>query len=169
MNLLQLTLAAMAIALVVPLAALPGLLWRNGAVATMGAGALLAFGANWTIGFVTQFTGGFGSQLVYNVTLNYITAYIFVGGALLLFGGWAIALSAATAARDWRSVAWLVGGVFASVVIFLYGLAGPDNGCFMGEGLCVAANPTRDSVWFLLSSVIGPATLLVFALRAPRA
>ena len=169
MTFLQTMLAGVAIALVIPIAIALGGFWRNGAVAIMGAVSLVAFGANWTVGLVTQVTGGYQSPYLNNVALIYITGYVFAGGALLLFGGWAIALTSATGSRRWCAVAWLAGGVLATVVIFAYGLLGPDNGCFFGDAPCLPANPTQDGLWFLLSSVIGPATLLAYALLRPSA
>jgi hypothetical protein len=167
MTFTQTMLEGTAIALVIPLAIVLGTFWRNGAVAIMGAVALAAFGANWAVGLDIQLTGGYNSPSLTDVALNYGMGYVFAGGALLLFGGWAIALTSAARNRRWGAVVWLVGGVFATVVIFTYGLAGPDNGCLFGDAPCLPAKPVVDSLWFLLSSVIGPATLLAYALLRP--
>jgi hypothetical protein len=168
MTLYEITLAAMATALTLPIAALLGKFWRNGAVAVMGAVALLAFGVNWSVSLAIELTGDYYSPLFRNVALSYSTGFTAAGGLLSLFAGWAIALAGVAGARSWSRFLWLVGGVFATVVIFLYGTVGPDNGCFLGDSPCFAVHPVLDDVWFLLSSFIGPAALLIYALTPER-
>jgi hypothetical protein len=162
---LEVALAAISLMLIIPLAIWLGRLWRNGAIAVMGAGALVSFAANWGLSLATTLTGGLESALFYNVTLNYVSVFVGIGGFLLLIAGWAIAIANASKARR---VGWVVGlaaALFGTVLFFCYGAGGPDNGCFLGGDFpCQIINPTADMIWFAISSLLAPATLLAYAL-----
>jgi hypothetical protein len=161
---LEVALAGIALLLTIPLAIWLGRFWRNGAIAVMGAGALVAFAANWGLNLAIMLTGGLESALTYNVTLIDMSVFVDFGGVLLLLTGWVIAVANASKARR---VGWMVGlvvALFGTVMFFCYGSLGPDNGCFFGDFPCQIINPKMDMTWFAIASALAPAALLAYAL-----
>lgn len=158
------------VALVVPGAILIGQFWRNGALIVTGAGALAAFGAIWTMSVTNIFATIFSTPTT-SLILTQALIYLIIGGALLLIAGWAIALVSAAQARRWLWVGALIASVYLSVVLVIYISQEPYPSCLFsasGQPFCATYQESMQAQ-FLTACVVGPASILAYALIGQRA
>ncbi len=148
---------ALALIFLVPCSILLGKFWRNGGGMVASAASTLLFLATLLIQVKT------GHSMT-NITLNYVTPIIWIGGALELFAGWALAVGdAIERRRRWWSVSLNL-GLYVAAALCIYTVIGPENGCFMSERLCTPAMPAVVDGMALLAIALGPGLTLAYAL-----
>lgn len=150
------------VVLVIPVFVIIGRRAPGGTATALGAGALLSFLLLWLLGTTGEYTGASPLPAV-------APTYLLFAGALLLLGGWAVALADAAGERRWGWVALLAVAVYLACAAFIQVLASPYSACLLEsvEPYCAEGYPGE--LWILLAAgFAGPAAVIVYALLAPR-
>lgn len=148
------------VVLVIPAAIALGRRAPGGPATVLGAGALLAFLLMWLLETIGAYANNVAPSLVF--------LYLFLAGALLLLGGWAVALAGAAGERRWGWVALLAAVVYLAWAAFIGVLSGPYSACMFGfpAPYCSTAYPGQLAL-LLVAAFAGPAVVLAYALLTP--
>jgi hypothetical protein len=135
----------------------------SGRVATaLGAGALLSFLLLWLLGTAGEYTGASPLPAV-------APTYLLFAGALLLLGGWAVALADAAGERRSGWVALLAVVVYLACVAFIQVPASPYSAClFQYKAPYCSTQFQGEQLLLLAAGFVGPAAVIAYALLAPR-
>jgi hypothetical protein len=148
-----------ALALFIPLSIVLGQWARGGPVTVASIGAGLGFTFFWVV------TITYSSQSAEGITLTSLPSLI--GGALLTFAAWALALADALRARRWGWLAAVWIAVYVTIAAMYFMVTTPVVSCIYTSSIpYYCASQSRIFYWLIVAGCfVGPAVLLAYALR----